>query len=271
MYKVLIADDEELERKVLKLFIEKSSLPFSAVLLSEDGKDAVIKALCDKPDIIILDINMPELSGLEVLEKIRDAGSIAKVIISTAFDQFDYAIQALRLGALDFLVKPVKKEVLLTTITKAIERIEKEKSKDLKIENLNHMVNSMSDKDNRSEERSDVNHIPHAIELVKTYIEEHYKDNIGLDEIIDDCGYSKYHISRLFKSYQNCTIMEYLVRHRMSMAKKLLKNTKCSVKDIALSVGFNDPNYFSLIFKRELSVTPMMYRAVSQTQEENTR
>jgi len=240
MYKVLIADDEELERKVLKLFLEKSSLPFSSVLLSEDGKDAVIQALCDKPDIIILDINMPELNGLEVLEKIREAGCTAKVIISTAFDQFDYAIQALRLGALDFLVKPVKKEVLLNTLTKAIERIEKEKSKDLKIENLNNMVISMNDKEKRNEGEIDSSHIPHAIELVKTYIEENYKDNIGLDEIIDDCGYSKYHISRLFKSYQNCTIMEYLVRHRITMAKKLLKNTTCSVKEIALSVGFND-------------------------------
>lgn len=265
MYKILIADDEELERKVLEMFITKYYRDSVEILVSKDGTDATIKALVDKPDIIILDINMPGLNGLEVLEKIRTSGNLSKVIISTAFDEFDYAIKALRLGALDFLVKPVSKTVLISTITKAIDRIELEMAKETKIESIDTMYKYIKENNLDQKENQDaLICIPSAVLQVKEYIEKNYFKNIGLDEIIDDCGYSKYHISRLFKSYQNCTIMEYLLRHRITIAKQFLRETNKSVKEIALDIGFNDPNYFSLIFKRELSITPMQYRAANK-------
>lgn len=262
MYKILIADDEELERKVLKMFITKSFKDSVDVMISPDGTDATIKALVDKPDIIILDVNMPGLNGLEVLEKIRLSGSTSKVIISTAFDEFDYAIKALRLGALDFLVKPVSKSVLLSALNKAIDRIEIEKTKETKIASIDSMYQYI--KENSLVKNGEFDNsitIPQAVIKVKEYIENNYFKNIGLDEIVDDCCYSKYHICRLFKCFQNCTIMEYLLRHRITIAKQLLRETNKSVKEIALDIGFNDPNYFSLIFKRELSITPIQYRA----------
>jgi len=113
---ILIADDEELERKVLSLFIQKSNLPIDKIILAEDGNDALVKIICDKPDIVILDINMPELSGIQVLEKIRSENIETKVIISTAFDQFDYAVKAHKLGAIDFLVKHVLKKTFLKAL-----------------------------------------------------------------------------------------------------------------------------------------------------------
>lgn len=263
MYKILIADDEELERKALGLFIEKSNFPIDKILIAEDGNDAFVKIVCDKPDIIILDINMPELSGLDVLEKIRKEDIDSKVIISTAFDEFDYAVKALKLGAMDFLVKPVNRKVFCKAIQKIIDRLQiEEKSKD-KMKQLDDVIeyfkNQPKDKNNKKEDA-----LPEAVVIVKEYIECNYTNYISLDEIVTDCGYSKYHISRLFKNYMNCTIMEYLLKQRMLKAKDLLINTQNSIKAIAIAIGYSDPNYFSLIFKREEGVSPIQFRAVNR-------
>lgn len=263
MYNILIADDEELERQVLSLFIKKSNLPIDKILIAEDGNDAFVKIVCDKPDIVVLDINMPELSGLQVLEKIRDEKINSKVIISTAFDEFDYAVKALKLSAMDFLVKPVQKRTFLSTIEDAIEEIQREETDKDKMKQLDNVIEYFKTQPTEKN-NNHLNGIPDAIVSVKEYIEKNYCNYINLDDIISDCGYSKYHISRLFKNYMDCTIMEYLLKQRINEAKSLLKNTQQTIKEIAMSIGYSDPNYFSLIFKKEMGISPIQYRATKR-------
>jgi YesN/AraC family two-component response regulator len=263
MYNILIADDEELERKVLSLFVEKSNLPIDNIIIAEDGNDAFVKIVCDKPDIVILDINMPELSGIQVLEKIRAENINCKVIISTAFDQFDFAVKALKLGAIDFLVKPVQKKTFLKSLEKIIEKIKTEEANKDKMKQLDDVIEYFKSNPNESSNTSH-DRLPDAVILVKEYIEKNYCNYISLDDIINNCGYSKYHISRLFKNYMNCTIMQYLLKQRINKAKKLLKDTQDTIKEISSSIGYSDPNYFSLIFKREEGISPMQYRAAKR-------
>ncbi len=128
MYKLLIADDEILERQALRYFVEGSELEIETILEAGNGMDAVRMALAEQPDLCILDIKMPGLNGLEVMEQLRSFNRQCKVILSTAYSDFDYAVQALQLGALDFLVKPVKKEVLLRALTRAIDELDEQQS-----------------------------------------------------------------------------------------------------------------------------------------------
>ncbi len=263
MYSILIADDEELEREVLSLFIKKSNLPIDNIILAEDGNDAFVKLVCDKPEIAILDINMPELSGLDVLEKIRKEKLETKVLISTAFDQFDYAVKALKLGASDFLVKPVLKKNFLNAIINTISKLDLENKNKTKMEQLDNVIEYFKKNATQNNNHS-TDTMPEAVVLIKKYIEDNYTNYISLDDIISGCGYSKYHISRLFKNYMNCTIMEYLLSQRLSKAKELLVKSSSSIKEIALAIGFSDPNYFSLIFKREEGISPIQYRAAKK-------
>lgn len=263
MYNILIADDEELEREVLSLFIEKSNLPIDKIILAEDGNDAFVKIICDKPDIVVLDINMPELTGLQVLEKIRKENLNCKVIISTAFDQFDFAVKALKLGALDFLVKPVQKKTFLSTLENVIEKIQTEESNNDRMKQLDNVIDYFKNQP-KEKDIQYPNKLPNAITFIKEYIEENYCHYINLDDIISDCGYSKYHISRLFKNYMDCTIMEYLLRQRINLAKKLLETTQDTIKEISIAIGYCDPNYFSLIFKKEQGISPIQYRAAKR-------
>ncbi len=263
MYKILIADDEDLERKALSLFIEKSNLLIDKIILAENGNDAFVKIVCDKPDIVVLDINMPEMTGLEVLEKIRKENIDSKVIISTAFNEFDFAVKALKLGAIDFLVKPVNRKTFLKSIEKSIDRLKVEDENKDKMKQLDNVIEYFKNQPN-DKESNNLYSMPDAVRIVKEYIENNFTNYISLDEIVYDCGYSKYHISRLFKNYMNCTIMEYLLKQRMIKAKDLLINTQNSIKAISIAIGYSDPNYFSLIFKREEGVSPIQFRAVKR-------
>lgn len=128
MYKLLIVDDEPLERQALRFFVEHSKLEIDTILEAGNGIDAVQLALTEQPDLCILDIKMPGLSGLEVMEQMKSVNRHCRVVFSTAYSYFDYAVRALQLGALDFLVKPVKKETLIRVLNKGIDELDAEQN-----------------------------------------------------------------------------------------------------------------------------------------------
>lgn len=128
MYTLLIVDDEPLERQALRFFVEHSKLEIDTILEAGNGIDAVQLALTRQPDLCVLDIKMPGLSGLEVMEQIKSVNKHCRVVFSTAYSYFDYAVRALQLGALDFLVKPVKKETLIRVLNKGIDELDAEQS-----------------------------------------------------------------------------------------------------------------------------------------------
>lgn len=131
MYKLMIADDEALERRALSHFIRNSKLEIGEILECANGIDAVKTALLEQPDICILDIRMPGQTGLEAMEQIKMVNKSCKVIFSTAYSYFDYAVKALQAGALDFMVKPVKKEKLIQVLNKAIDELDAERNQEL--------------------------------------------------------------------------------------------------------------------------------------------
>lgn len=130
MYKLLIVDDEPLERQALRFFVEHSKLEIDTILEAGNGIDAVQLALTQQPDLCVLDIKMPGLSGLEVMEQIKSVNKHCRVVFSTAYSYFDYAVRALQLGALDFLVKPVKKETLVRVLNRGIDELDAEQSEE---------------------------------------------------------------------------------------------------------------------------------------------
>ena len=130
MYKILIADDEELEREALRFFINESSLDIDQVIECASGTEVIKRVMLDRPDIMVLDINMPGLNGLQALEKIKCLDYRFRAVFSTAYDYFEYAVEALRLGAVDFMVKPVKKEAFINVIMRAVDELDAEAEKE---------------------------------------------------------------------------------------------------------------------------------------------
>lgn len=116
MYRLLIADDEKTIRDGLKKLIQSFDLNLEIIGLAKDGKEALDLITKYEPEIILLDINMPYVNGLEVVREIKELTPLSKIIIISGYDDFEYAQQALEMGVFNYLLKPIDyrkfKEVL---------------------------------------------------------------------------------------------------------------------------------------------------------------
>lgn len=141
MYKILIVDDEDLVRKAIISKLNWQQIGFDVVEQAEDGEKALEIALSLKPDLVLTDVRMPFMDGLELAEKINTLLPETKVVILSGHDEFEYAHEAIRIGALDYVLKPInaqKLTELLTKITSILDQEKKEKGKLIKIKRQLH-------------------------------------------------------------------------------------------------------------------------------------
>jgi len=135
-YKVLICDDEPLEREVLALIIERSGLPFKTVGEAKNGFEAVEKAEELNPDVVLMDIKMPGKDGLAASAEIKNLLPNTKIIIITAYDELEFVKEALKIGSVDYLLKPIRPEEFTAVLKKLMGLFEREKSSIKKEEEL---------------------------------------------------------------------------------------------------------------------------------------
>ena len=122
MYKLLISDDENRICKLIKNLIDWDSLGIEITGMANDGMTAYHMAQETKPDIIITDIKMPDVDGLELIKMIRELGLEVDFIIISGYRQFDYAQQAIRYGVEDYIVKPINEKELISIVEKIISK-----------------------------------------------------------------------------------------------------------------------------------------------------
>jgi two-component system response regulator YesN len=126
MWKLLIADDEPKIRKGIRSIVESEMSNVEVAAEAEDGETALELARKTLPDIFLLDINMPFLNGIELIEKLEREKRATKTIIISGYDEFEYAQKALKLRVFDYILKPFEPELLVQTINKAITELEAE-------------------------------------------------------------------------------------------------------------------------------------------------
>ncbi len=127
MYKIMIIDDEPIERMAISYVVKNSELPVMIVGEAADGLDAVKMCFDLNPDIVLLDIKMPCMDGLEAASEMLTLGLEGVIIFSTAYDEFEYAQKAIKLGAFDYILKPVRPEEVVKVIKRAIKELENRK------------------------------------------------------------------------------------------------------------------------------------------------
>lgn len=256
MLKVLIVEDEDFERTALKFLIKKY-FPKSLNVVGEacNGKEALDKTLLLRPDIILMDISMPFMDGLEASKRIKEFNKDIEIIILTAFDKFEYAKKAIKCGISDYLVKPYSDNDFTSSLNTLIK----------KIDDRNQYRNSisyrfLSEKTNiesliNEDNENNLNIIINA----KKFIEENYMKDIRLDDVAKEVCISSYYFSRIFKKYEGVNYIQYLTKIRMEKAKELILRNKLSIKEIAIEVGYIDQNYFSRAFKKYTKLSPKEY------------
>ena len=235
---LLVADDENLELKVLEKTIKKFFLNELDIFMVSNGKQAAGIVENTDINIALLDIEMPGMNGIELAKLIREKNQNCIIIFITAYDRFEYAIEAMHIKAFDYLLKPWKEEKLTGLISEAISSIKEISSDDGKSENLQDSQKS----------------------IIKKYIKENYKRDISAGDVAGILGYSDVYFSKIFKQLFDDTFINYLTNLRIEKAKVLLKDVSFNIKEVGASVGYTDSNYFTKVFKRAVGMSPSEYR-----------
>lgn len=229
MRNAVIADDEKLSVELVEYLIKRYELPLKVIGRSSAGDESLDMITKLKPDIVFIDINMPVLSGLEVMEKVRmsENNSAVDFVVITGYSYFQYAQLSLRLGAKDILLKPVEPEQFVETMERVL--------------GYRYSDNQIFNK-------------------IVEYINYNYQENIELKECAEKYHTSPNYIARMFKKYYGISFITYLNSLRIKKAQELLRNTDLSIKEIAYKVGYNNLNYFYKIFKRNMEATPKDFK-----------
>ncbi len=146
MYKLLIADDEPWLRKRLKLTIDWESMGITELYDAEDGAEALKLAAQYEPDIIITDIDMPELSGIDLMKTLNESAMYPQIILISGYSEFEYARSAVKFGAVDYLLKPVDEEELKRIVNKCVATLDQNRYNKELIEQLSSSTHLLREK-----------------------------------------------------------------------------------------------------------------------------
>ena len=260
MIRLLIADDEKLEREALAEMVARRFEHEVVLELAENGRKAADTAVLWGADLILMDIEMPGMSGLDAARAVLAQRPGCRVIFVTAYSLFQYAHEAVHLGACDYLLKPVDPDELEASIRRAMRQVEAER----KLEELATAKALPEPQDAGAapaEEAADEDS-PAAMVMaqVRRYLEDNYMFDLSLDSVGEILHISPAYLSAQFKKYQKMNFLDCLTELRINAAKELLADPLRSTAEVASMVGYDDSSYFARAFKKRTGMTPTQYR-----------
>ena len=234
---VVLVDDEIMIREGFKRLFDWAAHDCEVVGEAADGMEALAQIDHLQPDIVIMDINIPIINGLKVIQTSRMRYPDMAFIIVSGYDDFSYCREALRMRITDYILKPVNYEEFGSCIDRLkIALYEKRKTEE----------------QDAQEERT--------ITGIIRYLQEHLDKEISLNILANEFHLSSQYISQLFKSEIGVNFLAYLTSIRMERAKKLLLATSLSIGEISEKCGYADYRVFTKAFKKEEGSTPSQYR-----------
>ena len=240
--KIMIVDDEPKIRRGMKTLLEEQD-GFEVIGMYDNAMSSLLDMAEKQPNVLITDIKMPEYSGLDLIEKIREKDKNLYIIILSGYGSFKYAQRAIRSGVYRYLTKPTNPRELISVLREI----------ELKIEGINRTVS-------KSEENESVEVGNLLIRKALDYIELHYAEKIGLKTLSDALYISPNYFSDLFRRHMKVKFSDFLIEYRLKKACILLKKPEYKVSEIAEMVGFRDSTYFSTVFKKTYNLTPLEYK-----------
>ena len=235
--RVLLVDDEIMIREGFKKLFDWEAHDCEVAGEAADGMEALTKIDTLKPDIVIMDINIPIMNGLKVIQTSRLKYPDMAFVIVSGYDDFTYCREALRLQITDYMLKPVNYD----EFGKCIDN--------LRIS----MFESRTRKGDPDMEEQPM------LGIVR-YMQEHLSEEISLTVLAEEFHLSAQYISQLFKNEIGVNFLTYLTSIRMEQARKLLLSTSLSIAEISEKTGYSDYRVFTKVFKKIEGVTPSQYR-----------
>jgi len=250
MYRIMVIDDEPSTRRLLRASADWESYSMKVVGEAQNGIEAINTIDEYQPDVAFVDINMPFMDGIEFTRLANERYPELLIIILTAYDEFEYARQCVRLNVFEYMLKPFSRNEL----NQILER-----------------VREFLDSREKGEEKPETVIEISTIEKVRQYLQKNYTDStINLTGVAQMFGFSPSYLSRKFKSETGKSFVDFLTERRIEHAKELALGGAL-LYSVAASVGIPDPNYFGRCFKRYTGTTYSDYVASVRGKQTNLR
>ena len=251
MLKLIIAEDEEIIRRGLITTIDWAAMGAEVIGDAADGMEAWALIHEKHPDIILTDIRMPRLSGLQLAERLHAEKNPAHVIFLTSYADFSYAQRAVRVGACDYLLKPVEEEDLMTVLQRI--RLQMQAPAPA----ASGSVGKISLVD-WLPLLAGAHLNPHVREVLE-FLATHYQERLSVEEMAARQGVSASYLSRKLKETTGHTFNSLLTRFRLQQSLALLAEGRLRVYEVAEAVGFSDYKNYAQVFRKYLDMTPSQY------------
>ena len=231
MFHILIAEDDSELNQLFQHVLRRSGYEATGV---ENGGQALEALDNAYYDMIISDVMMPGMDGLELIRRLKEKQVDAHFAILSGYSDFEYARTAIRLGVQNYFVKPLEPE----EIHQHLYQLSRELLTD----------------------QPQLPAIDPQFSEILEYIDLHASEKLRLEDVADSLGYNRNYICHLFQKHIGQTYVQYLTQRRLENARRLLTDTALPIAEIALRCGFSDNTYFNRVFKRATNRTPAEYR-----------
>lgn len=260
-YTVITVDDEPIVHQMLARIIGDSDLSVEVVGNAFSGKDALKIASEMRPNICLLDIHMDDMDGLELASHLEEIPNYKpRIIYLTAYDRFEYAQKAVRLGAADYILKPINRNELISTLQRTINDLQAERLDKIDREQMKKRVENVMPSLIPEALAAGENRNVAIAKVVRKYVDENYSQRLTLAKVAELVNLSEGYLGSIFKAASGMTFRSYLRLVRVARAKELLQNQSLNLSQIAEAVGYDDINYFSQVFLEETGIRPSEYR-----------
>lgn len=257
--RVVIVEDEIRIREGLEKLLLKEAERYQVVGLAEDGKEGLELILREKPDLVIADIRMPFMDGLEMLTAVRAAGLISKAIILSAYSEFAYAQQAIKLGVSEYLLKPIVVDELMQALLGIKAQLEEQKNGVMT--NARRMIPQLLESVTHSQTAALYQkQAGLLVGKARKITQQHYHEGITLNEIADKLSVTPEYLGTQIHKELGITFGTMMRALRINKAKELLLSTDMKLYEIAEAVGYQDPKYFARVFQSDIGVMPLEFR-----------
>ncbi|MFD2332721.1 response regulator [Cohnella sp. GCM10020058] len=241
--KMLIADDEWIIADSLAAMEEWGMRDIEVVGIAHNGYDAIQFLEAQHVDIVLSDIRMPDMDGLQLLQYIYEEMPATQVVLISGYGDFDYARTALRFGARGYVLKPIDTDELLEIVDRLLAA----------------RVQADGEPSGAQSELPPSYHAE-IVNKAKAYIRERLHAPLSLADVADFVHLTPHYFGQVFKSQNGQLFNAYLTQVRIEKACELLKRSRLKVYEIGENVGYIDSKYFAKVFQKQMGMTPNEYR-----------
>lgn len=238
--RMFIVDDEWIIAESLSMMEEWSDRNISIVGTAYNGYDAIRFLQEESVDLVITDIRMPDINGLQLLQYIYEELPDTKVIMISGYEDFSYARQALKYKARGYVLKPIDTDELLEIVDEIIKEY--------------HSVPIPS------EPLLPRTHHESIVIKAKHYVQSHLNKPISLSDVADYVKLTPHYFGQIFKNESGMLFTTYLTQTRMEKACELLTDSKLKIYEVCEKIGYLDSKYFSKVFQKTYGITPNEFR-----------